>query len=63
MTPLEVRPGRRIAERISWVLAPLMVVASLAGLLWDGLYHRDAEWAQAAWQNPFALHLAAYDGR
>jgi hypothetical protein len=26
-----------------------MVVASLAGIFWDGLYSRDAEWAQAAW--------------
>jgi hypothetical protein len=36
------------AARLSWALVPLMSVASLAGLLWDGLY-RDAEWARAAW--------------
>lgn len=36
------------AALLSWALVPLMSVASLAGLLWDGLY-RDAEWAQAAW--------------
>jgi hypothetical protein len=38
----------RMAERLSWALVPLMVSASLAGLLWEGLY-RDAGWAQAAW--------------
>lgn len=38
----------RMAERLSWALVPLMAAASLAGLLWDGLY-RDAEWAKAAW--------------
>jgi hypothetical protein len=36
------------AARLSWALVPLMSAASLAGLLWEGLY-RDAEWAQAAW--------------
>lgn len=43
-----VGPGRRIAERLTWVLAGLMAAVSLTGLLWDGLY-RDAEWAKAAW--------------
>ena len=41
-------PRSPAAERISWAMFPLMTAASLAGLLWEGLY-RDAEWAKAAW--------------
>jgi len=42
------RPYSETAWRLSWALVPLMALASLAGLLWEGLY-RDAEWVKAAW--------------
>jgi hypothetical protein len=41
------KPGLRAAYRLSGVIAVLMVVASAAGLLIDGLY-RDGPWAREA---------------